>query len=174
MPRGFRVAANVSARQVRDPAIVDVLAGLIEEMAIDPTGLVLEVTESALLDEGEATANTIRRLKELGVRVALDDFGTGYSSLNHLRRYPIDLLKIDRSFVHQLGAGREESALVRSVVRLGQTMRLEVIAEGVETEAQVERLIALGARLGQGFLFSPAISADAMTSMTARPLRAVG
>jgi diguanylate cyclase (GGDEF)-like protein/PAS domain S-box-containing protein len=174
MPRAFRVAANVSARQVRDPGIVDLLAGLIRETGADPAGLLLEVTESALLDEGEATAETIRRLKELGVRVALDDFGTGYSSLNHLRRYPIDMLKIDRSFVHQLGAGRDESALVRSVVRLGQTMRLEVVAEGVETEEQLRRLVALGARLGQGYLFSPGVPADTLTSMSAGPLLAAG
>jgi diguanylate cyclase (GGDEF)-like protein/PAS domain S-box-containing protein len=174
MPRGFRVAANVSARQLREPEIVDVLAALIRETGVDPSGLVLEVTESALLDEGEATADTIRRLKELGPRLALDDFGTGYSSLNHLRRYPIDVLKIDSSFVHQLGAGRDESALVRSVIRLGKTMRLEVVAEGVETEAQLERLLTLGARLGQGYLFSPGVPADVLTTMSAGPALAAG
>jgi EAL domain-containing protein (putative c-di-GMP-specific phosphodiesterase class I) len=135
---------------------------------------VLEVTESALHDEGEATAETVRRLKGLGVRIALDDFGTGYSSLNHLRRYPIDLLKIDRSFIRQLGAGEGESALVRSVVRLGKTMRLEVVAEGIETDEQRERLIAVGARFGQGYLFSPAVPADVMAGMSAARQLAAG
>jgi diguanylate cyclase (GGDEF)-like protein/PAS domain S-box-containing protein len=173
-PPGFRVSVNVSARQVREPTIVDLLADLIAETGIDPSGLVLEVTESALLDEGEATADTIRRLKALGPRIALDDFGTGYSSLNHLRRYPIDVLKIDRSFVQQLGESRDESALVRSVVRLGQTLHLEVVAEGVETEEQLERLVTLGARLGQGYLFSPAVPAEAIAQMSAPPQLAAG
>ena len=161
--RRFRVSVNVSARQVRDPEIIDLLRRLIEETGIDPAGLVLEVTESALLDEGEATVEIIRRLKELGVRIALDDFGTGYSSLNHLRRYPIDVLKIDRSFIRLLGQSRDESALVQSVVRLGKTLRLEIVAEGVETDAQVDHLVALGAGFGQGYLFSPAVPADAIS-----------
>jgi EAL domain-containing protein (putative c-di-GMP-specific phosphodiesterase class I) len=114
----------------------------------------------------------------LGPRIALDDVGTGYSSLSHLRVYPIDVLKIDRSFVHRLGASRDESALVRSVVRLGQTLRLEVIAEGVETEAQLERLVALGARFGQGYLFSRALvprrSPSSTSPCSSRPASSAG
>ena len=159
----FRVSVNVSARQVREPDIIDLLRRLIKETGIDPGGLVLEMTESALLDEGEATVDVIHRLKELGVRIALDDFGTGYSSLNHLRRYPIDVLKIDRSFIRLLGESRDESALVQSVVRLGKTLRLEIVAEGVETDAQVDHLVALGAGFGQGYLFSRAVPADAIS-----------
>ncbi|MGH2358826.1 MAG: EAL domain-containing protein [Candidatus Limnocylindria bacterium] len=102
------------------------------------------------------------RHKELGVRIALDDFGTGYSSLSHLRRFPIDVLKIDQSFVAALGEVGDDAALVKSVLRLGQTLKLEVVAEGVETDDQLKRLIAMSGRLAQGYYFQRPVDGDAI------------
>jgi EAL domain-containing protein (putative c-di-GMP-specific phosphodiesterase class I) len=123
---------------------------------------VLEVTESALLDDGDATSAAILEAKALGVRIALDDFGTGYSSLSHLRRFPIDVLKIDRSFVDGIDRGaRDERTLVRSIVRLAHSLKLETVAEGVERNEQVVQLRAIGAKMGQGFYFARPMEADA-------------
>jgi EAL domain-containing protein (putative c-di-GMP-specific phosphodiesterase class I) len=130
------------------------------------------VTESALLDEGEATAAAISWLKELGVRIALDDFGTGYSSLSHLRRFPIDVLKIDRSFVDGIDRGaRDERTLVRSIVRLAHSLKLETVAEGVERNEQVVQLRAIGAKMGQGFYFGRPMAADAFLDHARGELR---
>jgi diguanylate cyclase (GGDEF)-like protein/PAS domain S-box-containing protein len=161
-PESFTMAVNVSARQVRRPAIVDEVRVALRDAGVSPSCLILEVTESALIDDTEGTASTIQRLKDLGVRIALDDFGTGYSSLSHLRRFPIDVLKIDRSFVAALGQAGDDAALVKSVLRLGQTLRLEVVAEGVETDEQLKRLVAMSGRLGQGYYFQRPVDGEAI------------
>ena len=151
---GLSIAVNVASRQIQDPGFVEGVRKVLADAGLAPSSLVVEVTESALLDVGEATTVAIAGLKSLGIRIALDDFGTGYSSLSHLRRFPIDVLKIDRSFVEGVdGEEQGERALVRSIVRLALSLDLEIVAEGVERRGQVVGLTALGARLGQGFYF---------------------
>ncbi|MCV0377398.1 EAL domain-containing protein [Microbacterium sp.] len=148
------IAVNVAARQLREPGFAPEVERVLATTGLPPTSLIIEITESALLDEGSVTTDAIRALKALGIRIALDDFGTGYSSLSHLRRYPIDILKIDRSFVDGIdGDSQDERALVRSIIRLAQSLNLETVAEGIERPEQLNRLRLLGADLGQGFLF---------------------
>jgi diguanylate cyclase (GGDEF)-like protein/PAS domain S-box-containing protein len=153
--RELSLAVNVSSRQLQEPGFGASVAATLARSGLGPRRLVLEVTESALLDEGEATAEAIAQVKALGVRIALDDFGTGYSSLSHLRRFPIDVLKIDRSFVDGIdGGARDERTLVRSIVRLAHSLKLETVAEGVERHEQLVQLRAIGAAMGQGFYFA--------------------
>ena len=159
----FSVAVNVSSRQLHDPDFPAVVRAVLAETDYPPHQLVVEVTESALLGEGESTSRAIAALKALGVRIALDDFGTGYSSLSHLRRFPIDILKIDRSFVEGIdGDDRDGRILVQSIVRLAHSLRLETVAEGIERPEQMVRLRAIGVTLGQGFLFAQPMASDVL------------
>jgi len=155
------VSVNVSPRQLADPGLVDCVLESLEAAGLDPSLLSLEITESALVGDAESTLEVLRRLKELGVRIELDDFGTGYSSLTYLRRFPIDAVKIDRSFVSGLVTSPEDSAIVGAVISMGRSLGLHVIAEGVETSAQAEQLAALGCALAQGFLFARPMDAQA-------------
>ncbi len=154
------LSVNVSTHQLQDPGFAATLQAVLSESRFDAARLTLEITESALMDDIEASAATLLHLKELGLRLAIDDFGTGYSSLSYLERLPIDVLKIDRSFIAALRHGREVPVLVRSIIKLGQTLRMEVLAEGIEREEQLARLRELGCRLGQGFYFSPPVPAS--------------
>ncbi len=157
------MAVNVSPRQLQDPTFPAVVRRVLAETGTEPSDIVLELTETALLAEGEPTTSTITELTELGVRIALDDFGTGYSSLGHLRRFPIDILKIDRSFVEHIdGDDDDERALVRSIVRLAHSVRLETVAEGIERPEQLVLLRALGVRFGQGFHLARPMGVDAI------------
>jgi len=174
VPAEISMAVNVSARQIRAADLVADVSRALADSGIDAPSLVLELTESALLDETETTASTIGRLKGLGVRIALDDFGTGYSSLSHLQRFPIDVLKIDRSFVAALARKGDDAALVRSVLRLGQTLKLDVVAEGIETTEQLERLLRMSGRYGQGFYFQAPMDGDAVGRLLATEVRAAG
>ena len=137
--------------------------------AVDPSRVTLEFTESALMRDTEATVETLRQLKELGLRLAIDDFGTGYSSLNYLRRFPIDELKIDRSFVAQMSREPAQLAVVRSVLRLAETLNLRAVAEGIEDEAQLHNLRQLGADYGQGFLFGEGMAPDQVDQLLRSP-----
>ena len=168
------MAVNVSPRQLQEPGLVEVVRNALVASGFPPHDLVVELTESALLDVGDPASATIDELKRLGVRISLDDFGTGYSSLSHLRNFPIDILKIDRSFVDGIdGVEQDERALVKSIIRLAHSLRLETVAEGIERPAQLVRLRALGAQFGQGFLISEPIEADAMAELlrAAEPAR---
>jgi EAL domain-containing protein (putative c-di-GMP-specific phosphodiesterase class I) len=170
--QAFSMAVNVASRQLQDANFHEVVAATLRRARLAPGDLVLEVTESALLDDGEATADNIARLKAAGIRLALDDFGTGYSSLSHLRRFPIDQLKIDRSFVSGIDEDAHgERALVRSIIRLAGALDLETVAEGIEKPEQVARLRALGASLGQGYHFARPMEAAALTRLLRRGLR---
>ena len=120
----------------------------------------LEITENVLLMDSDETTEKLSALKELGIRLAIDDFGTGYSSLNYLQRFPIDIVKIDKSFVDGVDAGLEGSAIVRAAVQLGQTFRLETVAEGIEAESQARELRSLECELGQGFFFAKPLDAE--------------
>jgi diguanylate cyclase (GGDEF)-like protein/PAS domain S-box-containing protein len=147
------LSANLSARQFRGRHLVDKVAAEIERCAISPSSLVLEVTESVLLDRDGRTRDLLFGLKDLGLRLAIDDFGTGYSSLSYLRRFPVDILKIDRAFVRDLGQDADADALVRAIASMAQALKLTVVAEGVETAEQAALLKALDCEFGQGWLF---------------------
>ncbi len=148
------VTVNVSPRQLQQPDFAPYLVGLLEETGADPASLVLEITEGVLLDDTHATLEVLESLRDLGLRLAIDDFGTGYSALSYLQRFPIHLLKIDRSFVNGLGHGGERSALVRAIVALGQALNLKLVAEGIEHADQQQQLLALGCQFGQGYFFA--------------------
>jgi EAL domain-containing protein (putative c-di-GMP-specific phosphodiesterase class I) len=162
------VSVNVSARQIQEPAFVQEVAAILATTGLLPERLTLELTESVLMHDVDATATTLNALKALGVRLAIDDFGTGYSSLSYLGRFPIDELKIDRSFVAAMNTGPDESALVRSIVKLGETLHLETVAEGIEQADQLAELRALGAGLGQGFLFARPLSPEDLSLFLAQ------
>jgi EAL domain-containing protein (putative c-di-GMP-specific phosphodiesterase class I) len=147
----------VSGRQMADPNLVDDVAHILSVTGLDPQCLILEITESVLVLNVEETVATFRALKALGLRLAIDDFGTGYSSLSYLRQFPVDILKVDRSFVASLDGGTDSIALVRSIVSLSSTLRLDTVAEGIETAEQRQVLRGLGAQHGQGHLFAHAM-----------------
>ncbi|QYJ15822.1 hypothetical protein Rxycam_01650 [Rubrobacter xylanophilus DSM 9941] len=148
------VSVNVSARQLKTPDFAEEVERILHQARLEPCGLVLEVTESAAMDEPGEAAEVLRGLRELGVGLALDDFGTGYSSLSHLRRLPVSFLKIDRSFVEGLGGEADSGVLVGGVIALSRELGFEPVAEGVETPGQLERLLELGCELGQGYYFA--------------------
>ena len=152
--RDIDLAVNLSARQLEDPDLLDHVAKTLERHGFDPHRLMFEITESVLVEDAERTIEVFRTLRDLGVRLAIDDFGTGYSTLLYLKRFPADVVKIDRSFVDGLGQDTGDSAIVAAVVRLAHELDLQVIAEGVETAEQLAHLRQLGCEQGQGFLWS--------------------
>ena len=150
----LRISVNVSAKQLVQPGWSDEVAQVLAESGLAPRQLVLEITESVLMDDTDTTAVRLEELRRLGVRIAIDDFGTGYSSLGYLRRLPVDILKIDKSFIDGVAEGPHESALARAVVKLASTLRLEAVAEGVSSRKQLLQLRRLRCPYGQGFFFS--------------------
>jgi len=153
------VSVNLSPHQLLDESLPEQVAGVIDATGIDPGRLVLEFTESALMQDPTSVARQLRDIRRTGVRLAIDDFGTGHSSLSRLQQFPIDSLKIDRSFVQQIH-GRTGSSLVLAVVQLAHTMDMLTVAEGVETEEQLARLDELGADLVQGYLYYRPMDAE--------------
>jgi EAL domain-containing protein (putative c-di-GMP-specific phosphodiesterase class I) len=154
---------NLSGRQLQFPEVVDDVAQALEESGLPPSSLVLEMTESVLMDDNEDVLTILQRIKALGARLAIDDFGTGYSSLSYLHRFPVDILKIDRSFVERLSHASDNAELARTtVVRLGQSLQLVTVAEGVEDSAQFLALRRMGCDVGQGFYFGRPMESDAM------------
>ncbi len=150
----LRVAVNISGRHLQHGDLVQDVAQALEESGLEPGNLVIELTESTIMHNTEANLGRLRQLKDLGVRLAIDDFGTGYSSLSYLHRFPIDILKIDHSFVNRLTNTYNGPELARAVITLGDTLGLDTVAEGIEAEPQVAALLALGCVAGQGFLFA--------------------
>jgi diguanylate cyclase (GGDEF)-like protein/PAS domain S-box-containing protein len=167
--RGLVMAVNLSPRQFRHARLVDDLDQVLHRAGLDAAGLELEITEGTAMGDAAATVRTLERLKSLGVRLAIDDFGTGYSSLSYLRRFPIDVLKVDRSFVSGLPGNGGDAAIVRTVVGLARALGLSVVAEGIETPGQLEVLCALGCDHGQGFLFGGPMPAEAADALVRRP-----
>ena len=159
------VSVNVSGRQMADPDFVADVARVLSLSALDPDRLTLEITESVLIHDVEATVVAFRALKALGVRLAIDDFGTGYSSLSYLRQFPIDTIKVDRSFVAGLDGSNDSVALVRSILNLSATLHLDTVAEGIETLVQQRALQSLGAQRGQGYLFARPITPEALRDL---------
>jgi len=159
------LAVNVSAVQFRSPHFMARVLDVLRQTGMEPNRLELEVTESVLLDSAEPSIRTLESLRAAGIRIALDDFGTGYSSLTYLRKYPVDKIKIDRSFVQNLGADVAADAIVEAMVNLARALRVNVTAEGVETEEQRNMLKRIGCDELQGFLFSPPVAASTMDQM---------
>jgi diguanylate cyclase (GGDEF)-like protein/PAS domain S-box-containing protein len=153
-PEGISLSVNLSARQFRGGGLVATVSDALQASGLAPDRLQLEITESLLLQDGEAVRGTLRALRAWGVRISIDDFGTGYSSLGYLRSFSVDNIKIDRSFVQDLGDNSRTSAILQAVMALAEQLGVSVTAEGIETEVQAERLHAMGCRQGQGFLFS--------------------
>ncbi|MFJ9902560.1 putative bifunctional diguanylate cyclase/phosphodiesterase [Streptomyces sp. NPDC101152] len=163
------VSVNVSPRQFRDEKFYDVIRRALDVSGIEPSSLVLELTESVLLYNDERILREMSSLTDLGIRIAIDDFGTGYSSLSYLREFPISILKIDKSFVDELGRSPEQFALVEGITHLADTLGLTVIAEGVEDVRQQELLISMGCPLGQGYLFAEPVSAEEAEQLILAP-----
>jgi len=163
----FLVSINLSARQLVQPDLADRLADVIERTGVQPSSLCFEITESVLMDDAETVIDVISRVRSLGVQFAIDDFGTGYSSLGYLKRFPVDAVKIDRSFVSGLGTDPGDAAIVSAVVGLAHALGLRVTAEGVETEAQLAALIGLECDEAQGYFFLPPQPAPDLRSLIA-------
>jgi diguanylate cyclase (GGDEF)-like protein/PAS domain S-box-containing protein len=171
----LKMSVNISARQFQRPEeLVRDVVHVLEETELDPGDLVLEITESMIMGNAERNVDLLRRLKGLGVQIAVDDFGTGYSNLAYLRRFPVDMLKVDKSFVDGMEENSENSAIVETVISLARALGLRTVAEGIETTEQVDRLQALGCELGQGYYFSeplPAAEAGSLLRASSRLLQ---
>lgn len=161
----LRVSVNLSAKQFGCPGLVGRVAEILAQAAIPASDFRLEVTESSLMSHADTAMDTMEGLQKLGVGLHMDDFGTGYSSLNHLHRYPFDTLKIDRSFIQEMEAEKSSTEIVRTILGLAESLRMEVVAEGIETEAQASQLQSLGCRLGQGYYFSRPMTPEAVSAM---------
>ncbi len=162
---GFTVAVNVSGRQLREPDFVALVRAALHEAALEPAALCLEMTESILMERDDAAIAMLTELRDDGVHLAIDDFGTGYSSLGALRRLPVDVLKIDRSFISSLPEDDDAGTIAWAVVRLGHTLGLPVLAEGVETQEQRAALLRFGCDQAQGYLFGRPMPAAGLTAM---------
>ena len=161
----FVMNVNLSSRQLVRDVIADEVAAAVDESGIRASWLVLEVTETVLMADPVAAATALKHIRDLGVRVALDDFGSGYSSLSHLRRFPIDIVKIDKSFVDDVARDGVESAIARGIIELGRAMSIQTVAEGIEADDQAEMLRTLGCDLGQGYFFARPLAADAWADL---------
>jgi diguanylate cyclase (GGDEF)-like protein len=159
------IAVNLSAHQLAQPDLVDRLAEILAKTGADPSRLCLEITESVVMEDAESIITSLNDLKALGVSLAIDDFGTGYSSLSYLKRFPMDILKIDRSFVDGLGRDPQSSSIAEAIVSLSHVLGLTATAEGVETAAQLEDLRSLGCDFAQGFYFAPPLDPDDVLKM---------
>jgi EAL domain-containing protein (putative c-di-GMP-specific phosphodiesterase class I) len=159
------VSVNVVGPQLQQPSFVDEVIEILESSGLEAQRLVLEMTESTLMADSESNLEKLRYLQDSGVGLAIDDFGTGYSSLSYLRRFDMDILKIDKSFVDRLGHDPVDSALVAAMVGLGASLGMKVIAEGIELHDQLEELRSLRCDLGQGYLFSKPVLAEAFEAM---------
>jgi diguanylate cyclase (GGDEF)-like protein/PAS domain S-box-containing protein len=163
--RPLRVTVNLSGRQLQEASIIDHVREALLESQLPPQRLVLEITESMLMQHTDVSMARLTALKGLGVSLAIDDFGTGYSSLSYLQRYPIDILKIDKGFVDAIDKGGDGPVLASAIVALGETLRMSTVAEGIETEAQRGQLLQLGCELGQGFLFAHPLGTEDFTRL---------
>jgi diguanylate cyclase (GGDEF)-like protein/PAS domain S-box-containing protein len=171
------ISVNLSGRQFAQPDLIEQVTSILGETGLDPKSLKLEITESVVMENIDTATEMLRQLRALGVQLSIDDFGTGYSSLSYLHRFPIDTLKVDRSFVMRMADNNENIEIVRTILMLAQNLGMDVVAEGVETREQLALLRKLGCEYGQGFLFSKPADADgaeqivAETRAVAPPLR---
>lgn len=163
----LHMAVNLSARELQRPEIVDEIAETLAETGLDPSSLVVEITESVMMRDMDLSIHRLAALKRLGVRLAVDDFGTGYSSLNYIRRFPVDILKVDKSFVDEVNEAGEESALAAAIIEIAGILRLRPVAEGIERADQLEKLLALNCELGQGFYFAKPLPIEGVDDLLA-------
>jgi diguanylate cyclase (GGDEF)-like protein/PAS domain S-box-containing protein len=170
--RPISLAVNLSTRHLSDPSVVDDVRLALAESGLEPSRLVVEITETGLVDDEDVVLGALHALKHVGVRLAVDDFGTGYSSLSYLKRFPIDVLKVDKSFVDGLGigGGGEATGLVQAILGMARTLRMSTVAEGIEDVDQLCELAELGCDNGQGYLLSRPVPADQLTELLTRPL----
>jgi diguanylate cyclase (GGDEF)-like protein len=161
----IRISVNLSARQFEQPYLVEVISQILEETELKASDLELEVTESFLMGDIERSVKILKQLRELGIWLALDDFGTGYSSLNYLKRFPVNILKIDRSFVQDIMSNPDSAAVTNAIIALAKSLRLTITAEGVETQEQLDYLKMQGCHEGQGYYFSRPVPADIIAPM---------
>jgi EAL domain-containing protein (putative c-di-GMP-specific phosphodiesterase class I) len=159
------MSVNLSSKQLQQSDLVEQIQTILRQTGLEPGALKLEITESSFMEDLGAAIATLLRLKSLGLRVAIDDFGTGYSSLSYLCRLPVDTLKIDRSFVSRIEVDSANSGIVETIVSLAHSLKLDVIAEGVETASQLVQLQALGCEHVQGYYFSKPLTADAASAL---------
>jgi diguanylate cyclase (GGDEF)-like protein/PAS domain S-box-containing protein len=165
------VSVNLSARQFQQPNLVQEIKQALAETGLDPRTLKLEITETVLMHDAPSTLGKLRALKDLGIHIAIDDFGTGYSSLGYLKRFPLDTLKIDRSFVDGIVHNTDDMAIVRAVVTVAKSLNLSVTAEGIETDEQLGQLWSLGCDRGQGYYFARPLPAEAMRELLGTVIR---
>jgi diguanylate cyclase (GGDEF)-like protein/PAS domain S-box-containing protein len=165
----FTMTVNVSGHQLQHVGMAAAVRAALADSGLDPATLVLEITESVLMQQTDTLLTSLRALKALRVRLAIDDFGTGYSSLSYLKRFPIDILKIAKPFIDDVGNGIADSALARAIIGLGDTLKLQTIAEGIEMPAQLAELRSLGCELGQGYYFARPLSPDAIEALLDGP-----
>jgi EAL domain-containing protein (putative c-di-GMP-specific phosphodiesterase class I) len=161
----FRVSVNLSPLQFKNQSIFETIRGILEETGLSPGFLELEITESTLMENEQMAAEALHALKGIGITVSLDDFGTGYSSLSYLKRFPVDTVKIDRSFVRDITRDADDAAIVAAIISMAKALDLQIVAEGVETENQRVFLSERGCHEIQGFLVSPAVPANSIEEL---------
>ena len=162
------IAVNISGKQFSQSNLILQIKRILQKTGIDPQGLKIEITESVVMENAESASKVLSHLRELGMQLSVDDFGTGYSSLSYLHRFPINTLKIDKSFVTNMGVNGENSEIVRAIVTLAHSLGLDVVAEGIETEEQLAQLKDLGCEYGQGYLFSKPVNVTEATALLGR------
>jgi EAL domain-containing protein (putative c-di-GMP-specific phosphodiesterase class I) len=163
------LAVNISVRQLADPRIGELVAATLRATGFPARALELEITENLLMEPTEEVLRVLNGFNELGIRLTVDDFGIGYSSLSYLQRFPIKALKIDRTFVSRIGLALHDDTIVGAIIALAQSLNLRVLAEGVETPAQIEFLRARGCRVAQGYFFSKPVTPEGFTELLGRP-----
>jgi diguanylate cyclase (GGDEF)-like protein len=161
----LKMSINLASQQLQEPEFIHKLDQALEETGLDGSSLRLEITESVLIEPGGSVQNTLKQIRNRNIKLSIDDFGTGYSSLSYLRRFPIDNLKIDRSFIQQMNCDSENFEIVRVIITLAKTLGMDAISEGVETLQQLQQLRALGCEFGQGYLFAKPLSPSAVESV---------
>lgn len=165
------LSVNLSGRQFLQPDLVGQIKRILQKTGVNPQCLKLEITESVIMEDAEAAIAMLCELRELGIQLSLDDFGTGYSSLSYLHRFPIDTVKIDKSFVSRIGANGENSEIIRAILTLARSLKLDVVAEGIETNEQFVQLRTLGCDFGQGYFFSKPVDTEAAAALLDSPLK---
>jgi EAL domain-containing protein (putative c-di-GMP-specific phosphodiesterase class I) len=161
--KNFKVAVNISGKQLKQPDFLEMINSVILESGVEPGTLELEFTESVIMEEADKTIDTLRSLKKLGVQLSIDNFGTGYSSLNYLKHFPIDRIKIDRSFVADLDSNEDDAALVKAIISMGHSLNRKVLAEGVENSNQLLFLTLHGCDEVQGFYLAMPMTAEELS-----------
>ena len=161
----WKISVNISSKQLEKNDFVEQVQQIIQETKINPCSLKLEITESSLVKDAERIIIILQELKTLGIELALDDFGTGYSSLSYLHLFPFDTIKIDRSFINRIEVNNEKLSIIRAIVALAYNLKMDVIAEGIETAKQLAQLKALKCQYGQGYLFSKPINSYGMEAL---------